>query len=112
MGMAKVNNKTYIPLHIHSFFSLLDGLPSPKDIVNRCVELGLPGCVISDHGNIAGMKIFYDECLKAKIKPIIGCEIYQCEQHATIKNQENNKRYHLLILAKNNQEIKDLMMLV
>lgn len=107
-----MSEKTYVPLHIHSFFSLLDGLPSPKEIVNRCVELGLPGCSITDHGSISAMKTFYDECKKAKIKCIIGCELYVCEQDPTIKNNSNNKRHHLIVLAKNDQGIKDLMALV
>lgn len=68
-----MTRKTYIPLHCHSHYSLLDGLSSPKQIVDRCVELGLPGCSITDHGNIAGMKVFYDAAKKKKIKPIIGC---------------------------------------
>lgn len=104
--------KTYIPLHTHSFYSLLDGLSSPKDIVNRCVELGLPGAAITDHGNISAMKVFYDAARKAKIQPIIGAELYQCEYDATIKTTNNNKRYHLIVLAKNNQGIKDLMALI
>lgn len=106
------NPKTYIPLHQHSFYSLLDGLPSPKDIIDRCVELNIPAVAVTDHGNISAMKIFYDECRKTKIKPIIGCELYVSEQHATIKNKENNKRNHLIVLAKNDQGIKDLMSLV
>jgi len=104
--------KTYVPLHVHSFYSLLDGLCSPKDIINRCVELGLPGCAITDHGNIACMKTFYDAARKAGIQPIIGCEMYICEQDASIKNNDNNKRHHLIVLAKNDQGIKDLMALV
>ena len=104
--------KSFVPLHCHSFFSLLDGLASPKDIVKRCVELGLPGCAITDHGTLAGMKQFYDECKKAKIQPIIGCEMYICEHDATIKNNTNRKRWHLIVLAKNDQGIKDLMSLV
>lgn len=106
------NLKTYVPLHTHSFYSLLDGLCSPKDIIDRCVELGLPGAAITDHGNISSMKIFYDECHKAKIKPIIGAELYVCEQDPTIKNNDNNKRHHLIVLAKNDQGIKDLMALI
>jgi len=106
------SDKTYIPLHVHSFNSLLDGLCSPKDIVSRCIELGLPGCSITDHGNIAGMKTFYDECRKQKIKPIIGIEAYICPLNANIKTSENDKRYHLIILAKNDEGIKDLISLV
>ncbi len=106
------NKKTYIPLHVHSYYSLLDGLASPKDIIKRCVELGLPGCAITDHGNIAAMKLFYDEARKKKIQPIIGCEMYICEKDPTIKNMDNNKRYHLIVLAKNDQGVKDLMGLI
>ncbi len=105
-------DKTYAPLHVHSYYSLLDGLSSPKDIVNRCVELGLPACSITDHGNISCMKTFYDAAKKKNIKPIIGCEIYMCEQDPTIKNNGNNKRYHLIVLAKNDQGIRDLMGLI
>jgi DNA polymerase III alpha subunit len=107
-----MSKTVYIPLHIHSHYSLLDGLPAPKDIVERCVELGLPGCAISDHGSVSAMKTFYDECKKKKIKPIIGIELYVCEQDPTIKNNDNKKRHHLIVLAKNDQGIRDLMMLV
>lgn len=107
-----MSEKTYVPLHVHSYFSLLDGLSSPKEIVNRCCELGLPACAISDHGAIFGIKTFYDECKKKNIKPILGTEAYICEQDATIKSNANNKRHHLIILAKNDQGIKDLMALV
>lgn len=107
-----MTKKTYIPLHVHSYYSLLDGLASPRDIIERCVELGLPGAAITDHGSIAAMKVFYDTAKKAKIKPIIGVELYVCEQDPTIKNTENNKRYHLIVLAKNDQGIKDLMALI
>ena len=110
--MCSDNIKTYVPLHTHSFHSLLDGLPSPKEIVNRCVELGLPGTAITDHGNISAMKTFYDAAKKKNIKSIIGIEAYICVNSPTIKTKENNKRYHLIILAKNDQGIKDLMALV
>jgi DNA polymerase III alpha subunit len=103
---------TYAPLHIHSFYSLLDGLCSPTDIITRCVELDLPACAITDHGSISGMKKFYDAAKKKKIKPIIGVELYICEQDAIIKSKENNKRHHLIVLAKNDEGIKDLMELV
>jgi len=107
-----MNKKTYVPLHVHSFYSLLDGLSSPKDIVDRCVELGLPACALTDHGSIAGMKVFYDEAKKQNIKCILGVELYICEDDPKIKNSDNNKRYHLIVLAKNDQGIQDLMALI
>jgi len=105
-------NNQYAVLHCHSFYSLLDGLSSPKNIVNRCVELGIPACALTDHGNCSAMKVFYDECKRANIKCIIGAELYICEQDPTIKNNSNNKRHHLIVLAKNDQGIKDLMALI
>ncbi len=102
----------YAVLHCHSYYSLLDGLPSPKDIVDRCVELNIPALAITDHGSIANMKLFYDAARKAKIKPIIGAELYICKQDPTIKNNDNNKRNHLIVLARNDQGIKDLMAII
>lgn len=107
-----MSEKTYAVLHCHSYYSLLDGLSSPKDIVERCVELGIPAVAITDHGSIASMKVFHDAAKKKKVKPIIGCEMYICEQEADIKNKDNNKRHHLIVLAKNDQGLKDLMGLV
>jgi len=107
-----MSKKSYVPLHCHSYYSLLDGLSSPKDIVDRCVDIGLPGCALTDHGNIAGMKIFYDTAKKDGIKPIIGVELYICEEDASIKKTTNRKRYHLIVLAKNDDGIKDLMGLI
>jgi len=103
---------TYVPLHCHSFYSLLDGLCSPKDIVDRCVELKLPGVAITDHGNISCLKTFYDAAMKKQIKPIIGCEMYVVEKDAAIKDNTNNTRNHLIVLAKNDDGIKDLMELI
>lgn len=106
------SKKTFVPLHVHSCLSLLDGIPSPKDIINRCIELGLPGTAITDHGNISCMKSFFDIAKKKGIKPIIGTELYITDQDPTIKTIENNKRSHLIILAKNDKGINDLMALV
>jgi len=109
---AKNMDKTYCPLHAHSYYSLLDGLCSPDKLIDRCLELGLPGCALTDHGNLAGMKIFYDAAKKKGIKPVIGVELYQCEDHPSIRTGDNNKRYHLIVLAKNDDGIKDLMSMI
>jgi len=105
-------DNTYAPLHCHSFYSLLDGLCAPKEIVDRAVELGLPAVAITDHGSIGGMKLFYDAAKKKGVKPIIGCELYVCEQDATIKTSANNRRHHLIVLARNDNGLKDLMALI
>lgn len=102
----------YAPLHVHSFYSLLDGLQSPKDIAARCKELELPACAVTDHGSICGMKAFFDATKKCGIKPIIGIELYICQQDASIRTTENMKRWHLTVLAKNQDGLRELMELV
>ncbi len=102
----------YVALHNHSHFSLLDGLSTPKGIVDRAVELKMPAISITDHGSISAIKIFHDYALKKGIKPIIGVELYQCQQDPTIKSKENRRNNHLIILAKNPQGIKELFDLI
>lgn len=102
----------YVPLHCHSSASLLDGLPSPLQIAKRAKEIGAPACAITDHGNISAMLQFYKACKKLDIKPIIGMEAYVCQFDPSIQSKENKKLWHLTILAKNDQGIKDLIELV
>lgn len=103
---------TYIPLHVHSHYSLSDGLSKPEQIAKRCIELGIKSCAITDHGNICGAVQFYQQMIKHKIKPILGCELYICELDSCIKNTDNKKLSHLIILAKNLQGWKTLIQLV
>lgn len=93
-------------------YSLLDGLSKPKDIANRCIEIGVKACAITDHGNIAGAIKFYSTMKDAGIKPILGCELYICDQDPTIKDNTNKKLSHFIVLAKNLQGWKNLIRLV
>ena len=93
--------KTYIPLHVHSHFSLLDGLSKPEQIADRCYEIGAKSCALTDHGNIAGSVQFFTSMKKKNIKPILGCEIYVCKDDPKNKVKENSKLSHFLVLAKN-----------
>lgn len=102
----------YVPLHVHSHYSLLDGLSKPDQIAKRCLELGITSCALTDHGNICGSVQFYQQMIKNKIKPILGCELYICETDSTIKNTDNQKLAQLVILAKNLQGWKTLIQLV
>ena len=102
----------YIPLHCHSMFSLLDGLSQPKQIADRCKEIGANACALTDHGNIAGAIKFYSAMKSAGIKPILGCELYICEQDPTLKEKENRSLSHLLILARNYKGWKNLIRIV
>lgn len=103
---------TYIPLHVHSHFSLLDGLSKPEQIAARCKEIGATACALTDHGNIAGSVKFYTALKKAGIKPILGCELYVCSQDPSIKEKENKELSHFIVLAKNYQGWKDLIRIV
>ena len=101
--------KTYVPLHCHSHYSLLDGLSKPEDIVSRITDLDLGGCAITDHGNLAGSIKFLLAMKKAGKKPILGCELYVSKQSALIKDPNNKKLEHLVVLAKNDAGWKDLL---
>lgn len=102
----------YIPLHVHSHFSLLDGLSKPEQIAERCKEIGASSCALTDHGNIAGAVKFYTAMKSSDIKPILGCELYICYDDPKIKEKENKKLSHFIVLAKNYNGWKDLIKIV
>jgi DNA polymerase-3 subunit alpha len=93
-------------------FSLLDGLSKPEQIADRCKEIGASACALTDHGNIAGAIKFYSAMKNAGIKPILGCELYICEQDPKIQEKENRNLSHFIVLAKNNKGWLDLVKIV
>lgn len=101
----------YTPLHVHTHYSLLDGLSKPECIAKRCKELDMKSCAITDHGTISGNIDFYKTMKKNGIKPILGCELYICKD-ASIKDKDNKSLSHLVVLAKNYEGWKDLIKLV
>ena len=103
---------SYSVLHCHSMFSLLDGLSKPEQIAERCKEIGVNACALTDHGNIAGAVKFYSAMKSAGIKPILGCELYICEQDPTIKEKHNKELSHFIVLARNYNGWKNLVKLV
>lgn len=102
----------WTPLHTHSHFSLLDGLSKPKQIAQRCAELGYTACALTDHGSLSGAAAFVKACKGVGIKPILGCELYITDKSASIKNNKTNKVRHQLICAKNLTGWKQLVQLV
>ena len=90
----------FVPLHCHSHFSLLDGLSQPKQMAERCAELEMPACALTDHGSISGAADFMTQMKKKGIEPIIGCEFYVTELGANLKDKSNLVS-HQVILAKN-----------
>ncbi|MFA4890781.1 MAG: DNA polymerase III subunit alpha [Candidatus Gracilibacteria bacterium] len=104
---------SYVNLHCHTHYSLLDGLGSPKKVIERAKELGMPACAITDHGNMYGVIEFYKAALEAGIKPIIGCEIYVAKRTRFDKTpQVDNQPYHLTLLAKNQVGYQNLIEIV
>ncbi len=97
----------FFPLHVHSHYSLLDGLSKPKDIANRCEELDLEGSALTDHGTVAGAVSFINAMQKKSKKPILGCELYICQEKPEEKSQRELS--HLVVLAKNYQGWLDLV---
>ena len=104
--------KIYTPLHVHSHYSLLDGLSKPSQIAQRCTDIGLSSCALTDHGSIGGTVQFHQTMLENKIKPILGCEIYVCKGDPLIKTPENRDLSHFLLLAKNKKGWKQLIRLI
>ena len=114
----------FIHLHVHTYYSILDGQSKIKNLVTKAIADGMRGMAITDHGDMFGIKEFHDivngvnkERKKAgqePFKPIFGCEMYVA-RHGP-KEQKNGKQdqsgYHLIVLAKNQQGYKNLIKLV
>lgn len=104
--------KQYVPLHLHTEFSLLDGAIRLKEAVKFSKEQGWPACAITDHGNVFGGVKFFKEAKKAGIKPILGCEAYFTPD-ATIKpGRDERKYYHATLLVQNNIGYQNLCRLM
>ncbi|RLC35559.1 DNA polymerase III subunit alpha [Candidatus Shapirobacteria bacterium] len=102
----------FVHLHLHTEYSLLDGLIKIKNLIPTVKNMGMNSVAITDHGVMYGVIEFYKACNKEGIKPIIGCEMYLATQGRKIKTNENRKNQHLILLAKNHQGYKNLMKLV
>ncbi len=103
----------FVHLHTHSHYSLLDGLVKIDDLVDEAVKLGMPAIALTDHGNMYGAIEFYKKCQKAGIKPIIGVETYIALESMLQKRPNiDNKRHHLILLAKNETGYKNLLKIV
>ncbi|APV45465.1 DNA polymerase III subunit alpha [Dehalogenimonas formicexedens] len=99
-------------LHVHTEFSLLDGMCRIKDIVSRAKDLGMTALAITDHGNMYGSLKFYKECKAQGIKPIIGCEVYVAPGSRLDKAAADKNHRHLVLLAKNKTGYQNLLQLV
>jgi len=103
----------FVHLHLHSHYSLLDGLSKIDEILDRVKELGMDSVALTDHGVMYGAIEFYQSAKAKGIKPIIGCECYEAVNNMEDKNpQVENKRFHLILLAKNETGYNNLVKIV
>ena len=101
----------FVPLHNHSDYSLLDGASQLPAMVDRAVELGMPALALTDHGVMYGAIELLKLCGKAGIKPIIGNEMYVINGSIDDPQQKKERRYHLVVLAKNAVGYRNLVKL-
>jgi len=101
-------------LHVHSDFSLLSGAMSVSSALKKAVEMRQPALALTDHGNLFGAVEFYSEALRRGVKPVLGCEVYLCDDHSKkVSDGPRGPQYaQLLLLARNNTGWANLMRLV
>ncbi len=103
----------FIHLHVHSHYSLLSALPTPKELVARAKEYGMPALALTDNGALYGAINFYKACVKEGIKPIIGIDAYLAPRTRFDKDAGLDKpRGRVVFLAKNNDGYKNLIKMV
>jgi len=108
-----MESSDFVHLHVHSHFSLLDGLATPEQLIERAKELGMEALAITDHGAMYGAIEFYKAAKKAGIKPIIGVEIYVAPRSLKDKvSKLDSNPYHLTLFAKNSEGYRNLMKIV
>ncbi|MDE5105368.1 MAG: PHP domain-containing protein, partial [Trichodesmium sp. St19_bin2] len=90
---------SFVGLHIHSDYSLLDGASQLPQLIDRAVELGMPAIALTDHGVMYGAIQLIKLCRNKNIKPIIGNEMYVIK--GDIEKQQRGKKFHQVVLAKN-----------
>jgi len=109
---------SFVHLHLHTEYSLLDGASRPDDLAKKVAQLGMPACAITDHGNMFGAVEFYNAMKSVGVKPIIGCEMYVAygsrHEKTSVEDQQADagSNNHLIVLAANDTGYKNLVKLV
>jgi DNA polymerase-3 subunit alpha len=99
----------FVHLHVHTEYSLLDGLSKIDKLVKRAKALNMRALAITDHGTMFGVINFYNACKAAEIKPIIGIEAYLAKQSMRVHDPSEKSPYHLLLLARNHTGYQNLL---
>ncbi|MCR4765886.1 MAG: DNA polymerase III subunit alpha [Bacteroidaceae bacterium] len=113
----------FVHLHVHTYYSLLDGQSSIQKLVDKAIANGMKGMAITDHGVMFGIKEFHDYCIDVNkkrkekklepFKPIFGCEMYVARHgRKEVKEKDDRGGYHLIVLAKNQNGYRNLIKLV
>ncbi len=109
---SKPSKQKFTHLHVHTHYSLLDGLGKIDDLLDRVQELGMDSIAITDHGTMYGVPEFYDKATQRGIKPILGCEMYVAPNGLHNKQpRADDERFHLTLLSETNEGYKNLMKL-
>ena len=104
----------YVPLHVHSHYSLFDGIATPQEYVDRAVSLGMPAIALTDHGSLSGHREMYRYAKEKGIKPILGVEGYMTQDRHDRRDQGERKDEldtiynHIILLAKNKKGLENL----
>jgi len=104
---------SFVHLHLHTEYSLLDGSIRMKELMKKAAEFEMPAVAITDHGNLFGAIEFYQEAQRAGVKPIIGCEVYVAPgSHKDRPPSRRESAYHFTLLAENEIGYRNLVKLV
>ncbi|RMF94409.1 MAG: DNA polymerase III subunit alpha, partial [Nitrospinota bacterium] len=109
-----MSSTSFVHLHVHSEYSLLDGANRIDALLKRAREWGMPAVALTDHGNMFGAIKFYRQAQQVGVKPILGCEVYMAPGSRFDRNTppRGERAYHLTLLARNTQGYKNLIKLV
>ncbi len=105
---------SYVGLHVHTHYSLFDGIATPQEYVDRAVELGMPAIAITDHGSLSGHREMYRTAKEAGIKPVLGVEGYMAQDRFDHRDASEREHVldmvynHIVILAKNEKGLENL----
>ena len=104
----------YVPLHLHTHYSLFDGIGTPEEYTDRAAGLSMPAIAITDHGTLSGHREFYRIAKEKGIKPILGLEGYMCADISDTRDKSEREGQqdlvynHIILLAKNQKGLENL----